>query len=342
MKRGFLIGEIIDDLSEIQRDLENRASLGIYDLNKYVEDFFREFFNILYEANYKNLNEHRSNEPGLDIGDKKLKSAYQITSTKKLQKIKDTLSKITDQQKSDYSKIFIFIAGKKQGSYSISEDDKCGINFSAERNIIDIKDIMRDIIYLDFDPLHRLHSYTKRSAAKVRIELEIPNELGKYPTSVADYIERIPKPSIGDCKKIAEHWNKQGFGDEILGDEFKSEITRFSKELSKLPRASREFLATMICRILLNDKIDDSGTFRILYSELDRISSNYDYKEDIHILTERNFCSYDEPEYPGGPSHFVFRFPFTKEDLPFAFVDYCAESDIDLHNPLVALDFSEF
>ncbi|WP_417494475.1 SMEK domain-containing protein [Maricaulis sp.] len=324
MKRGFLIGEIIDDISEIQRDLENRSSLGIYDLNKYIEDFFREFFNKLYGFNLTNLNAIRSNEPGIDLGDKSKGIAYQITSTKTLQKIKGTLSKITDEQTKTYSTIYIFIAGKKQNSYSLKESDN-----------------LKDMVIMDFVNLVALHEYSRISTSKVRIELEIPTKNGEYATSIKKLFEAIPSPKIGSGKKISDFWNKQGHGDQITNSEFIDNIAYCSNELACLPRITRDFLSTVIDRIMQTDGISDSGDFSILTSTLERLSKGYDFQGDFHILQERNMCFYDEPEYTGGPSYFKFSIPFKNDTLSFALIDYYKHIDIPLQKPLVTLDFSD-
>jgi hypothetical protein len=60
-----------------------------------------------------NLNNERSNEPGIDLGDTRNKIAYQFTSSKNSQKIKKTLEAITDEQKKTYDTFKILIVGEK-------------------------------------------------------------------------------------------------------------------------------------------------------------------------------------------------------------------------------------
>lgn len=47
--RGHLIGEIVDHLSNIQLQVENRCTIGLTDLNKYLEDFFKEILNTVLD-----------------------------------------------------------------------------------------------------------------------------------------------------------------------------------------------------------------------------------------------------------------------------------------------------
>ena len=44
---------------------ESRSGLQLFDLNRYLEDFFKDILNIVYDYKLINLNEERSNNPGL-------------------------------------------------------------------------------------------------------------------------------------------------------------------------------------------------------------------------------------------------------------------------------------
>ncbi|RXM43911.1 SMEK domain-containing protein [Flavobacterium sp. YO12] len=93
MTRGILIGEIVDSLSILNNQISLRCSLGFTDLNKVSEDFFAKLLNRIYNYSLINLNENRSNEPGLDIGDESNSIAYQVTSQVDSSKITSTLEK---------------------------------------------------------------------------------------------------------------------------------------------------------------------------------------------------------------------------------------------------------
>ena len=101
--RGFFIGQLVDDLAAISYQVENRARLGYTDLNRMLEDFFKDVLNAVFDIHLINLNANRSNEPGLDLGDVTAKTAFQITSDASSAKVNDTLAKITDDQAASYS-----------------------------------------------------------------------------------------------------------------------------------------------------------------------------------------------------------------------------------------------
>ena len=90
--RGAFISSIIDDLDTISSRVKALSNLGMTDLNRILEDFFKELLNLDHTANLVNLNEKRRNAPGLELGDttSEIKRAYQVTS----QKINKTLAAI--------------------------------------------------------------------------------------------------------------------------------------------------------------------------------------------------------------------------------------------------------
>src|SRR5690554_3653690 len=100
--RGLIIGKIVDDIAGLKYQIQTRNKLKLYDLTLVCEDFFREVLNLIYNYDLVNLNNERSNEPGIDLGDQRTKVAYQITSEKYSKKIKKTLKAITDEQKQTY------------------------------------------------------------------------------------------------------------------------------------------------------------------------------------------------------------------------------------------------
>ncbi|WOH57835.1 SMEK domain-containing protein [Bradyrhizobium sp. BWC-3-1] len=65
LTRGYFIGEIVDALSDVAGQVSTRGRLGLTDLNKHAEDFFKTILNHLLSISLVNLNTDRSNEPGL-------------------------------------------------------------------------------------------------------------------------------------------------------------------------------------------------------------------------------------------------------------------------------------
>ena len=243
MTRGLLIGEIIDNLSNLNNQITQRCSLGFTDLNKVSEDFFAKLLNQIYSYNLVNLNANRSNEPGLDIGDESNSVAYQVTSQADSTKINNTLKKITTEQQAKFSLIKILIIGEKQGSYTAIKTDlikkfqytKLGKsepeNF-IDFNIVDIKDLLREIVTLDFKLIHTIYKFIKEEIQNVFIELEVPRTDGSYPTSLLTYRELSPETRAANAKKILDN---PDFSNLTL-----NKINDYFKELASVTRVTRE------------------------------------------------------------------------------------------------------
>lgn len=114
ISRGFIIGQLIDDLALLQQKITFRNKIGYLDLTKVCEDFFKEILNVILDFNLSNLNANRSNEPGLDLGDLHNKIAVQITSQRKTEKINDTLRKISNENRLIYDRFIVFIIGQNK------------------------------------------------------------------------------------------------------------------------------------------------------------------------------------------------------------------------------------
>jgi len=253
--RGHFIGEIVDELSSVANQIAARGKLGLLDLNVFSENFFRDVFNALYDWKLENLNQSRSNEPGLDLGDKTSRVAIQVTSRSDAAKVNGTLKKITATQATAYDKIFVFVAGQKQGSYTL-DAALCNQYAFEEENILDVKDLCRKAMDLPIDKLHALHRLIRMNVVKVLIELELPDpETGKFPTSGFDKWEVKPEPKVGDAKKFAK-WHSDEIDVPLTPKEIKAlqkDLVELGQRLRRLPRVTREFLVMLFERRSPND-----------------------------------------------------------------------------------------
>ena len=121
--------------------------MGHLDINKICEDVFCGLFKELYGfENIRNLNEEdKQNFPGIDLADNEAKVAIQVTSTKTVDKIKDSLTKIIEHGLHEkYDRIIFYILTRKQGSYSaVIIDTICQdkITFDTSSDIMDFTDL---------------------------------------------------------------------------------------------------------------------------------------------------------------------------------------------------------
>lgn len=340
LTRGYFIGEIVDALSDVSGQVSTRGKLGLTDLNKYLEDFIKTTLNHLWSLTLRNLNEERSNFPGLDLGDETSGWAFQVTAERTSGKVNETLAKLTQEQLDAFPTIKVLILGSKQGSYTLDPDQCARIGFKEE-DIWDIHVLCKRCMDLPVDVLQTLYNHVRAELARVRIELEIPDENGRFQTNVADYIEAIPKPRMSDLSKFKAYLRAEGLDD--LTGKGEADFKRVSENLAKLPRITREFLTMMIERRETEQRRGSTWHgMEINVDRLDRISGYPDSEGEVRLLREYNFIDLSDPDDENNSRYWHIYFAGTSEGFENELVDYAKQNGIPLARPLVNLDFSEF
>lgn len=341
LTRGYFIGEIVDALSDVAGQVSTRGRLGLTDLNKHAEDFFKTILNHLLSLSLVNLNLDRSNEPGIDLGDKGSKVAFQITATRKSEKVNDMLAKLTDEQINEYSKIHVLMIGGKQSSYTLDAKLSARASFKSE-DIWDIVDIGKRCMDLPVDVLQLLYNHVRSELSRIKIELEIPDADGKYPTTLTDYIEAIPKPQMSNVAKFNKFIEDQGHDENL--DKTQKSLAMLSTALTKLPRITREFLVMLIDRreTERRHRLGGNDHIEINADKLDRISRYPDNKGELRVLESYGFVRFDEPDEYGKSAYWRIFLPGLTQEGFLALLEYVDTATIPLSRPLVSIDFSDF
>src|SRR5690606_20044496 len=92
MNRKSLLDGIIHYLSILRVSVELHNSLNHQDINVVSENFFRDFLNLAFGYELKNINIVEKNARAIDLGDEDARIAIQVTSTAGMPKIKHTHS----------------------------------------------------------------------------------------------------------------------------------------------------------------------------------------------------------------------------------------------------------
>jgi hypothetical protein len=345
LTRGKMVGEIIDSLSQLRLSIIPRNKVGLFELNNYCEDFFKEILNIIEDINLRNLNLDESNYPGIDLGDEKAKVAYQVTTDKSSLKVNSTLSKIKPKDKIIYNEIYIFIIGEKQKQYTLDSDVNRGIDFDKNKNIIDLNYIYKRAIHLSFDHLDKLYNLIKKNVMRVQAELEIPNDNGSYENSIYNHLEKrsFSKPKNADklydfleygFPEKGEYWPRIKTYNK---SEFHKSILSLYSKLKNLPRVTREFYS-----ILLNESNINGRDYRINYAKVKRIInlSNDIINEELDLLHEEKLIYFDD--FYSHTSYIEFDSIFGQEYFYYYFDNYLSENNITLDEVFVDLDFTVF
>lgn len=326
LSRGHIIGKIVDDLAILKSQVETRNKLGQFDLTKFCEDFFREILNITYNLNLQNLNNARSNYPGVDLGDKKKRIAYQITSEKTSSKIDDTLSSLNEDFSKAYDVIYIFIIGEKQTSYTIDQNLAEKYSFKSTENIIDINVILKQIVIKDIQELKMLFDLFKSEFRQVKIELEPTDENGNFESSYFNNIEAKPSsPPNNGILYLGKPTQKE-YQQSLF------ELNELYNQLALVPRVTREILVIIV----------DRGKFynykyRIIPEVIEKLLgiSKMNMLIEVHILENEGLVYLDEDEIDGRHLYFLT----ISGNLNFLFY-WLNEQQISIRTLLNTMDFT--
>lgn len=353
---GYLIGQIIDEFSNLSEQAKLRNRLGLSDLSVYSENFFRDVLNIIKGFNLINTNEERANEPGVDLGDEVRKIAFQVTTTKTSDKVINTLRKITKDQRDKYDRFVVLIIGEKQQTYEavntalkdrIKSEISPDIIFDPESDIIDLTDLARKVIGLKFESIKDLHQLVRDQVSQVKVELQVPDQDGNYETSGYKLWEALPTPKIGEGLEFASweiknHLNREPDGDEI--EAARDAIAGLSKKLHRLPRITREFLAVLYERSdFQNQRFRDR---RSLF--LPTVQKTYpDAQTELTLLEAENLIQIDTDPAPYDtegkiPPEIDLWMGVGHTGLQLGFHDFITENKLCFKRVIGELDFSEF
>lgn len=345
--RGHFIGEIVDELSIISEQVRLRNKLGMTDLSVIVENFFRDLLNAVFDCELENLNQNRSNEPGLDLGDKNKDDGFgiQVTSNASSDKVNKTLAKITSDQAKIYKKIIVFVVGKRQTSYTLDDELVEKYKF-VQDNIWDVDTLARQVVSLEIDKLQKVHRIVRANTVRLKIELEVPDDDGNFPTSGFDQWEQRATPRPGTGVPYTMFFNSE-YGN--LNEEqifaIQKEIANLANRLTRLPRITREFFAILFER---RERGDSRRGFtgiamqHLLMSKVKREFKGDDLNGELEILRHAGFlfieCE-DQEEY--GPPEIFIKISHN-EDLLGGFVEFVEHNKLSFRKVIGEADLSAF
>lgn len=170
---GKYMNYIIEKISIIRYELISKNKLNLMDNNIVLENFVCEIMNYIYGYNLTNLNRDRSNFPGLDLGDARLKLGVQVTSTSSSKKINETLEKINKNKCYErFNKIKIFILSEKQKNYTIKNTPKL-IEFDPKKDILDFDELYKELLYTPIDVRLKVSEFIRSEIVDVMDSLEV-------------------------------------------------------------------------------------------------------------------------------------------------------------------------
>ncbi len=173
------------------------------DINKVSENVLIPLFAEVYNyRNLRNLNttEH-DNFPAVDLADDVARVAIQVTSRRKLDKVKKTLRKFRDHELyQEYGRLIIYVLTDKQRSYS---KDACRkivqgrFDFDPDRDILDYRDVLKEVESFSIDKTRKIQDILEINFG---VGKALPNIFShsRFPTALVDQsikneVERLRK-----------------------------------------------------------------------------------------------------------------------------------------------------
>lgn len=167
---------IMQNLSILSSEVENRNAAGFTDLNVFCEKFVAELLNRTHSLNLKVLSEKSHVFPGIDLSDENNRVAVQVTSTKTLGKIHETLNIfLKNELNLKYDTLMIFILTGKKNNYNIKTPLPPDFTFDQRENILDFKVIGRALLNMDVSARKLLSEFVNSELRYLKIMSETNN-----------------------------------------------------------------------------------------------------------------------------------------------------------------------
>ena len=179
MQREEYIQYILAKLTQLVYRIEVAGKLNLHNSNIFSENFFRDFFNLLYGWQLINQNSKTHNATAIDLIDDTNKIAILVSATKTKNKIDSTLAKIDTATYHDYNVKFIFIVNNAQELKNKLYKSPQEVSFNPDSDIYDIQRIMKDINDLQTSELTTLYDFIKNELGKSIDNVDIESDLVK-------------------------------------------------------------------------------------------------------------------------------------------------------------------
>lgn len=155
--------------------------------------------------------------------------------------------------------------------------------------------------------------------------------------------EQQAKPKVGGGTAFSSFVEKQG-GDAPDIEELQKALKKLGKDLSRLPRLTREFLAMLYERREKgkSHRFSD-GWAHLLLSKVQREYRGDDLEGELAILRHAGFLEVnDEEKYELGATEIGITIPTKSDELKNDFVPFVEDKKLGFRNVIGSVDLSAF
>lgn len=146
-------------LNSMQTEVELANTLGLYDIDIIIEDFYCGLLNLLYDYELENKNKEDKNAAAIDLYDSKRKIAVQVTARNDRNKINETIDMFINKKLyKEYERLLI-VFSKDKPNITKPFDTKGFFHFNPKSDILDKKDLINHIKTLDTQKIKAVSDY---------------------------------------------------------------------------------------------------------------------------------------------------------------------------------------
>lgn len=161
MNRQDYYNYVSRKLAELTVRIEAESKLNILDLHIHAEDFYRDFCNLVFGMQLRNVNEENQNAEAIDLKDEVSKITIQISATNTKSKIDHSLKRMDNGQYVGYTFWFLSLARPvedlRKKSYTIPD----GVTFNPQTDIYDLTKLLSVIEHKDVDSLQKICKFVR-------------------------------------------------------------------------------------------------------------------------------------------------------------------------------------
>ena len=279
-------------MSRFVAQVEGAVATDELDINRVSEDVLIPLFSEIYDhTDLKNLNvSERPNFPAIDLGDKKTKTAYQITSTSNSKKVKETLEKfIAHELDKTYDHLIIYVLTKKQNTYrsEFGEIIQGKFTFDKKNDILDYRDLLSKISGFPLEKTRRIANILEQHFGE--------GQENDEPQDILEWLEQVNNLWGEESGKIT-------ITRETLRNDLQDFVSRRNGIIIGGPGVGKTYLLKEFCQHLKLTEIPylllpidqlENGTKEVLQQELSYKGDLIEKLKSVPVSNDKAILLFD-------------------------------------------------
>lgn len=175
-------------LSLAEIELESQGKQSLYNENIVWEDIANRILNICFSYKTINLNQEKTNFPGIDLGNRENGIGIQVTRRNDAVKLKDTIETVLQNQVfRTFPNLKFFILGHKKKKYALdSQSWGQYLNFDTKSDILDFDTVLDCCQSMETETIQKLAEY-------LEWELKCDTPMNQSIEKINVYMEQVKK-----------------------------------------------------------------------------------------------------------------------------------------------------